>query len=257
MTSILVTSRSIGYERAPLPSTTFRTFVLDQYVPGQATEYVSRWFTFIDRQDLIVEFERESRTVADLKSNPLMLSLLCVLYRERGSIPRRRRDIYADCADLLFHTWDSHRHIDQPEELHANGDRIMQEIASWVYKSQAAQNGLPESVIQKSIGIYLRDVVGVEDGEARRRAGEFLEFCATRAWLLGATVRSMASVFSDSLIGLFTSTLLRRHSRAAQVIPLKSPRFCSKPMRATQRLCFQSCCCKPSTKIGSWRWHCL
>ena len=63
----------------------------------------------------------------------------------------------------------------------------MQEIARWVYDSPSAQRGLSESVIQKSIGIYLKDHVGVNEGEARRRAGEFLEFCATRAWLLGAT----------------------------------------------------------------------
>ena len=186
-TSVLVTSRSVGYERAPLPTDTFRTLMLDQYNETQSLEYVQRWFGFIERPELIPEFERESQSVLDLKANPLLLSLLCVLYRERGSIPRRRRDIYADCADLLFHTWDSHRHINQPEELHANGDRIMQEIARWVYTSQTAQNGLPESVIQKTIGIYLRDNVGVEEGEARRRAGEFLEFCATRAWLLGTT----------------------------------------------------------------------
>ena len=182
--SILVTSRSVGYERAPLPPA-FKTLTLDQYTEEQSVDYVNRWFTFIERPDLIMEFERESQSVVDLKANPLLLSLLCVLYRERGSIPRRRRDIYAECADLLFHTWDSHRHIDQPEELHANGDRIMQEIARWVYNSQSAQSGLSESVIQKTIGIYLRDHVGVEDGEARRRAGEFLDFCATRAWLLG------------------------------------------------------------------------
>jgi len=185
--SILVTSRSIGYDSAPLPREMFQTYVLNEYTAEQSEEYVRRWFAFINRGDLADDFERESESIRDLRSNPLLLSLLCILYGERGSIPRRRRDIYAQCADLLFHTWDSHRHIHQPEELHANGDRIMQEIAQWVYKSQKAQNGLPESVIKHSIGIYLRDTVGVEDGEARRRAGEFLEFCANRAWLLGAT----------------------------------------------------------------------
>ena len=184
---VLVTSRSIGYERAPLPAGTFDTLALDEYSPEQTREYVQRWFSYVERPDLVVDFESESESVSDLKTNPLLLSLLCILYRERGSIPRRRRDIYANCADLLFHKWDSHRHIDQPEELHANGDRIMQELARWVYKSQAAQNGLSEKVITKTIGMHLRDTVGVEDGEARRRAAEFLEFCADRAWLLGTT----------------------------------------------------------------------
>ncbi|MEV7767855.1 NACHT domain-containing protein [Microbacterium sp. NPDC086615] len=185
--SILVTSRSVGYDRAPLPEPAFQTFILDEYSPQQSREYVKRWFHSISRSDLVVDFERESNTIKDLKQNPLLLSLLCILYRERGSIPRRRRQIYQQCADLLFHKWDSHRHIGQPEELHTNGDRIMQELARWVYKSPRAQNGLPESVIVHSIGRYLRDNLGVEDGEARRRAEEFLEFCATRAWLLGST----------------------------------------------------------------------
>lgn len=184
---VLVTSRSIGYERAPLPSSTFDTLALDEYSPKQTREYIQRWFSFVERPDLVPDFVSESESVSDLKRNPLLLSLLCILYRERGSIPRRRRDIYANCADLLFHKWDSHRHIDQPEELHANGDRIMQELARWVYKSQAAQNGLSEKVITKTIGQYLCDTAGVEEGEARRRAAEFLEFCADRAWLLGTT----------------------------------------------------------------------
>lgn len=184
---VLVTSRSIGYERAPLPAGTFDTLALDEYSPEQTREYIQRWFSYVERPDLVVDFESESESVSDLKTNPLLLSLLCILYRERGSIPRRRRDIYANCADLLFHKWDSHRHIDQPEELHANGDRIIQELARWVYQSQAAQNGLSEKVITKTIGMHLRDTVGVEDGEARRRAAEFLEFCADRAWLLGTT----------------------------------------------------------------------
>lgn len=184
---VLVTSRSIGYERAPLPKSMFDTLTLDEYTPGQSSEYIERWFTYIERPDLITHFEGESESVADLKRNPLLLSLLCILYRERGSIPIRRRDIYADCADLLFHTWDSHRHIGQPEELHKNGDRIMQELARWVYNSQAAQNGLSERVITQTIGQYLESTVGVEQGEARRRAAAFLEFCADRAWLLGST----------------------------------------------------------------------
>lgn len=185
--SVLVTSRSIGYERAPMPASTFDTLTLDEYSPTQTREYIQRWFSFVERPDLVPDFVNESESVSDLKKNPLLLSLLCILYRERGSIPRRRRDIYANCADLLFHKWDSHRHINQPEELHANGDRIMQELARWVYKSQAAQNGLSEKVITKTIGQYLCDTAGVEEGEARRRAAEFLEFCADRAWLLGTT----------------------------------------------------------------------
>jgi KaiC/GvpD/RAD55 family RecA-like ATPase len=183
--SILVTSREVGYDRAPLSRTLFERHRLIEFTTQQVEEYSRRWFELIERPDLIEAFTAESQTVQDLRRNPLLLSLLCILYRARGAIPRKRRDIYTRCADLLFVTWDTHRGISQPEDMPAYGQRIMQEIARWVYKSKAAQAGLEERVITKAIATYLSNVAGISEDEARRRAADFLDFCAGRAWLLG------------------------------------------------------------------------
>jgi NACHT domain-containing protein len=185
LTSILVTSREVGYPRAPINAAKFDHLSLLEFDESQVRTYVENWFTLRQRVELIEPFITESVTVSDLRSNPLLLSLLCILYRARGAIPRRRRDIYGKCADLLFNTWDSHRQIEQPEELPAYGHRLMQEIARWVYTSTAAQNGLEQRVVEKVIATYLVSV-GVTEDQARQRSHEFLEFCAGRAWLLGS-----------------------------------------------------------------------
>lgn len=188
-TSVLVTSRILGYERTGLSRSQFSHFRLEEFSLEQVREYSVRWFTARQKPELAEVFMTESDSVNDLRKNPLLLSLLCILFGARGSIPRRRREIYFKCADLLFHTWDSHRHIDQPEELPAYGNRIMQQIARWVYKSPAAQNGLEERQIVKVISLYLASV-GVDAADAQRRAADFLEFCAGRAWMLGSFGRN-------------------------------------------------------------------
>jgi len=185
LTSILITSREVGYTRAPINGDAFEHLSLREFSDPQIRMYVENWFKLRERYELIEPFLAESETVVDLRRNPLLLSLLCILYRARGGIPRRRRDIYSKCADLLFNTWDSHRQIEQPEELPTYGQRIMQEIARWVYGSPTAQGGLEQRIIEKVIAGYLVGV-GVTESEAQLRSREFLEFCAGRAWLLGA-----------------------------------------------------------------------
>ncbi|TDW76473.1 NACHT domain-containing protein [Kribbella pratensis] len=182
--SVLVTSRELGYQRASLDERLFQHYRLKEFTDPQVAEYAARWFSLVDRQELTDPFIVESQTVTDLRCNPLLLSLLCILYRARGSIPRKRRDIYAKCAELLFLRWDAHRGISQPEDMPAYGERLMQEIARWVYKSKAAQAGLEEKVITKAIGGYLASIAGIDEFDAKSRAAEFLEFCAGRAWLL-------------------------------------------------------------------------
>ncbi|MFG1623755.1 NACHT domain-containing protein [Kribbella sp. NPDC049227] len=183
-TSILVTSREIGYQRAALDKRIFQHYKLKEFTEAQVADYAARWFSLVERPELTEPFIVESQTVTDLRSNPLLLSLLCILYRARGSIPRKRRDIYGKCAELLFIRWDAHRGISQTEDMPAYGQRLMQEIARWVYKSKAAQAGLEEKVIVKAIGRYLADIAGIDELEAKTRAADFLEFCAGRAWLL-------------------------------------------------------------------------
>ena len=53
----------------------------------------------------------ESEKVSDLRSNTLMLSLMCNIYRQENYIPENRPKIYQKCAEMLFKKWDKHRGI--------------------------------------------------------------------------------------------------------------------------------------------------
>jgi hypothetical protein len=184
---ILATARRVGYSRASFRDETFKVLELDEFTDDQFTEYVDKWFSITGRD--VAErnaFIHECRTVEDIRCNPLMLSLLCALYRARGHIPRNRRQVYRDCSDLLFQRWDAMRHIEQPFDHRQYGQKLMQELARFFYRSQSAQAGVEENQLVRIIGIFFRDTASIDPPEDEQRARQFLDFCADRAWLLSS-----------------------------------------------------------------------
>jgi hypothetical protein len=117
---VFVTSRSVGYEQAPLDEEMFRVYHLAPFSDSQVEEYAQKWFradeslSEAEQQRKVAAFIDESSVVADLRSNPLMLGLMCNLYRGRGYIPQNRPELYCDCSEMLFERWDRRRGISVP-----------------------------------------------------------------------------------------------------------------------------------------------
>lgn len=199
LSQVIATSRRVGYVRARFATSLFDVYELNEYDSGQVSEYVQRWFGLSDQPaEDAASFLRESGQIEDVRRNPLMLSLLCTLYRARGYLPTNRRTVYGECASLLFLRWDSMRHVEQPYDHRQYGERLMQELAYFFYKTPSAVAGVDEVVLKKLVANFFVDTTGVEELEAERRAREFVEFCADRAWLLSAkgTSRHGARLFA-------------------------------------------------------------
>lgn len=185
-TSVLITTRAVGYERAPVDSRLFGHLELQEFSSEQVEDYAKRWFTTAGRPELTQSFITESETVSDLRINPLLLSLLCTLYKSSGEIPTNRREIYEECAQLLFKRWDAHRQIHLPHSMPRIANELMREIARWFYTNASAQAGVEEKQVAHAISTYLVDEIGMSLDESREESKEFLNFCANRAWLLGS-----------------------------------------------------------------------
>ena len=117
LTRVLVTSRLVGYDQARLDDRQFTQYRIARFADAQVGDYVRNWFAQEDRIEpseahvWASTFMDESAGIPDLRSNPLMLSLMCILYRGEGSLPRNRAEVYEQCANLLFHKWDARRRI--------------------------------------------------------------------------------------------------------------------------------------------------
>lgn len=192
--SILVTSRKIGYRQAPLDPKMFETFQLSEFSEAQVAEYVEKWFKLDsslsdkDVLNIVESFLRESDTVRDIRSNPLLLSLMCTIYKGEAYIPRNRPEVYEKCALMLFDRWDRGRGLREPLPFEAHIDPAMKDLAFWIYGDDRLQSGVTESQLVERAAIYLeRELFTNAHQEAVAAARQFVEFCRGRAWVFTDT----------------------------------------------------------------------
>jgi NACHT domain len=192
---VLVTSRVVGYDQARLDDRQFTCYRLGGFGDDQVAEYARKWFRqdADARPDDTDSFVAESASVSDLRSNPLLLSLMCILYRGEGSLPRNRAEVYQQCADLLFRRWDARRRIHQ--ELQAGNlvEPTLRHLASRLFAQDQLQPTITKWRLIDTTASFLLDRGFESEDDARAAAGEFVDFCQGRMWVftdVGSTAPS-------------------------------------------------------------------
>jgi len=246
---VLITSRQVGYEQAPLDTRVFKIFILGNFTDEQVSEYAQKWFTLNklengeEQKKLYESFLEESKIVADIRSNPLMLALMCNLYRQDGYIPRNRPDVYARCADLLFVKWDKSRGIKHGLGLEHQIRPAMNHLAHWIYSNDKLQEGVTEEALVQQLTGYLESQFDtVEEAEGRARA--LIEFCRDRAWVFsdtGSTESARLYQFTHrTFLEFFTAEhLIRKYRSPDDLFEQLAPRIGKREWDMVAQLSFQ------------------
>jgi hypothetical protein len=188
LTPVLITSRLIGYEQTRLDDRQFTRYRLGGFEDQQSADYVGRWFAQDDELSpdeaglRAAAFLAESENLPDLRANPLMLALMCVLYRGEGSMPRNRPDVYAQCTAMFFRNWDARRHIDIPLRARSQAEPAIRHLAYWALTRGQEQPTATEPELLRETSAFLYDQ-GFEDVDVLDAAQEFIAFCRNRAWV--------------------------------------------------------------------------
>ncbi|WP_369745134.1 NACHT domain-containing NTPase [Paenarthrobacter sp. AMU7] len=213
---VLATARRVGYERIALKEN-FSVFGLQEFSDAQVAEYARLWFSKRNASEVTPRFLMNSESIRDIRANPLMLSLLCDVYRARGYLPRNRFEVYGNCAELLFTRWDSMREIESPPDHLRYGARLFEELAWLFHSSQNARSGVEERQLVRLLAEFFRRNASVDVSDATPRARRFLEFCADRAWLLSSQYRNE---YDERIFSFTHRTFLEYY--AAQAIVKRS-----------------------------------
>lgn len=249
-TPILVTSRSVGYEQAPLDNR-FEVYEIGAFDDDQVKDYVQRWFSVEAQQphriakSLASAFLAESTTVGDLRSNPLMLALMCNIYRGQGYIPKNRPDVYEKCATMLFERWDKSRGLKHQLAFESSIDAGMKHLAHWIYTTPDLQSGVAESALIDRATSYFRERRYEEEDEARSAAKEFIEFCSGRAWVFtdtGLTSRGerLFQFTHRTFLEYFTAAhLVRTYQTTRQLYKELEPHISHREWDVVAQLAFQ------------------
>ncbi|MBO0799849.1 MAG: hypothetical protein J2P31_13595, partial [Blastocatellia bacterium] len=178
-------------------------------------DYARKWFsldsdTSSDEADAFIS---ESESVPDLRSNPLLLSLMCILYRGEGSLPRNRAEIYEQCSNLLFRKWDARRRIHQDLRAGHLVEPALRHLAWWLFTREDTHSAVTERELVNATTEFLhgRGFESVDD--AREAAREFIEFCRGRMWVFTDT----GTTASGENLYSFTHRTFLEYFAAAQL----------------------------------------
>ena len=187
---VVVTCREESYPVARFHGENFPVYRLPDFDSEQVELYVRSWFELVPHHALTGEqraaaFLLDSEHVLDLRSNPLMLSLLCMLYQSEGYIPENTADVYQECAELMLTRWDAVSHV--PSVIRSSvklAKILVQELANYFFFELGGKDAASERTLRQLVEKHLETRVDEETRTYRQQAQDFLDYCAERAWVL-------------------------------------------------------------------------
>ncbi len=181
---IVVTCRQESYPVAKLDETTFPVYWLHDFDLSQVEHYVRTWFALVGASGRVEAFLRDSEHLTDLRSNPLMLSLLCMLYQSEGYIPENTADVYRECAELMLVRWDAVSQVPSVIRSVKLAKFLVQELAQHFFFTLGGQGDESEKTLERLVVAHLREREEEGARSYHQQAREFLDYCAERAWVL-------------------------------------------------------------------------
>ncbi len=152
----ITTSRFTGYSDAKLNDKEFCELSIIPFSEYQIKEYVTKWYKLEEddcdiRNSEVADFiEKMDKIDKELLSNPLLLSLIVILYRNNLKIPESKLEIYQSCTNTLVDKWDAVKQLEihlAPNILQKK-EAIFSDLAFWQYKALSSDK--PEITFHKA-----------------------------------------------------------------------------------------------------------
>ena len=195
---IVVTSRWLGYKSEALRNAEFQHYMLQDLNLAQIENFVERWheLTFTAAQAVDKERKRDrlqkavldSKPIRELAGNPLLLTMMAILNRNR-ELPRDRAQLYKQASEVLLYQWDVEGKLyEQPalkgSQIEARDKQAM--LRKVAYHMQANATGLSGNVISREDleGLLIKYLKAIEVPNPRAVAKIMIEQLRERNFIL-------------------------------------------------------------------------
>ncbi|WP_445632753.1 NACHT domain-containing protein [Nostoc sp. DSM 114161] len=137
----------------------------------QITEFANKWFQSKDpiKAQQFVEKLQENPRIKQLATNPLLLTLLCLLFGESTDFPSNRSELYQEGVDVLLKKWDGTRRIERDLVYHKLSLKRKQDLLSKIALETFEKGNyfFKERLVEEYISDYIQNL---PDAQADQQA---------------------------------------------------------------------------------------
>ena len=199
----VVSSRLVGYTGAARLGEGFTTTTVRDFTMADVEQFLAYWHQLVAVSQLgpgeqaeryagvqtrqLVDAIRANERIRELAINPLLLTVVALVHRDRVVLPDRRAELYAEAVDVLLGKWDEARGVTGPPILEDRpfdaGDKrlMLQNLALKMHESE-----IKEIAAADLHSVLLEQFIAIlSDQRAAERAVErFLRVVEERTGLL-------------------------------------------------------------------------
>lgn len=222
---------------------TFQNFAeveIADFDHAQITIFAHKWFSLKEPEkgDEFLQKLEESQPIKELATNPLLLTLLCLVFTESADFPSNRSELYKEGLDVLLKKWDTKRNIERDQVYKKLSLQRKIDLLSQIALStfEHGEYFFKQKSLEQCITNYIRNLPDAEtDPEVLQLDSEaVLKSIEAQHGLLVERARGIYS---------FSHLTFQEYLSAKQIVASSNPKELDK---ALKKLC---------SHVAEKRWH--
>jgi predicted NACHT family NTPase len=136
----------------------------------QIAEFINKWFQTKGKPltaDRMLSKLQTRKPVMELATNPLLLTLLCLIFGNGSDFPNSRSELYEEGLNILLRKWDATRDIDRRQiykKLSRKGkENLLSQLAFDTF--DRGEYFFKQSTVERHITEYIRNIPGTSTDE--------------------------------------------------------------------------------------------
>lgn len=133
----------------------------------QIAEFARKWFHLKrpEQAEKFVKRLKENKRIRELATNPLLLTLLCLIFEERGKFKDSRAELYGEGIELLLEKWDDSRDIEREQVYRQLRPQRKMELLSHIALNTFAKNEyfFKKKTLEHLISAYIQNLPDVQN----------------------------------------------------------------------------------------------
>jgi predicted NACHT family NTPase len=165
--SIVITCRIAAREY------TFENFTeveVADFNKEQIAEFIGKWFKTkgdLQKAGLMISKLQDRQPVQELATNPLLLTLLCLIFGEGSDFPSNRSELYKEGLDVLLKKWDGKRNIERDQVYKKLSLKRKEDLLSQLAFDtfDRGEYFFKQSTAERYIANYIQNISGASDDD--------------------------------------------------------------------------------------------